>query len=145
MHPSSITHCSRPPMARRHSGWALVPPWLRYITLVAIVACTACSSGRGPHAAPTFLEEFEGFPIYHGEPPRAYVVLGAVYDARAAQRGTSPMKRAVVAAARDRGADAVIVGVPFDATGKPTNGAGIASATASTAMKWEHAVAIRWE
>jgi hypothetical protein len=92
--------------------------------------------------APTFLEEFEGFPIYHGEPARAYAVVGSVYDGSAAQRGASPMKRAAVAAAREQSADAIIVGVHFDATGEPTSGAG---SPPSSGGKWEHAVAIRWE
>ena len=112
------------------------------IALVALVAFTACSSG-GPHVAPTFLEEFEGFPIYHGEPARAYLVIGSVYDAGAARRGASPMKRAAVVTARNRGADAIIVGVRFDAAGKPTSSAGTPPSSAT--MKWEHAVAIQWE
>jgi len=141
--PSSIASCSHLPPARRPPGRPPVPPLVRCIALVAIVAFTGCSSGRGHHAAPTFLEEFEGFPIYHGEPARPYAVLGAVYDGSAAQRGTSPMKRAAVAAARDQGADAIIVGVRFDVTGEPTNGG--AGTSSSSALKWQHAVAIRWK
>ena len=109
-----------------------------------VVVLAACSTGRGPEVAQTFLEEFEGFPIYHGAPARDYVLLGPVYDAAAAARGTSPMKRAAVAAARARGADAIIVGVVFGEAGAPSSDPTTSIPTAA-AQKWERAVAIRWE
>jgi hypothetical protein len=111
---------------------------------VVVVLLAACSTGRGPELAHTFLEEFEGFPIYHGAPARQYVVLGPVYDTAAAARGASPMKRAAVAAAQARRADAIIVGVAFDEAGvRKAEPAGTIPATAEE--KWEHAVAIRWK
>jgi hypothetical protein len=113
-------------------------------TLLVVVLLAACSTGRGPEVAQTFLEEFEGFPVYHGAPARKYVVLGAVYDSAAAARGTSPMKRSAVAAARARGADAIVVGVVFNDAGAPSAEPATSIPT-TAAQKWERAVAIRWE
>jgi hypothetical protein len=115
----------------------------RPLWTLVVIALAACSTGRGPQVAETFLEEFEGFPIYHGPPTRAYVVLGPVYDGAAAARGTSPMKRAAVTAARARGADAIIVGVLFDETGAPT--VDPAGPLTESPRKWERAVAIKWK
>jgi hypothetical protein len=101
--------------------------------LLACVSPCSCASQQ-PSTRGAFLEEFEGFPIYHGEPSRPYRLLGAVYSTEAARRGISPMKRAAVAEARRRGADAIIVGVAFDEPTSP-----------SPHAKWQHAVAIKWK
>lgn len=112
--------------------------------MVVVALLAACSTGRGPELAHTFLEEFEGFPIYHGAPARQYVVLGPVYDTAAAARGASPMKRAAVAAAQARRADAIIVGVAFEEAGVP-KAEPVGAIPATAEEKWEHAVAIQWK
>jgi hypothetical protein len=104
----------------------------------------ACSA-RSPAPAGTFIEEFEGFPIYHGEPERSYEVLGHVYSAEAAARGVSPMKRESVAEARRLGADAIIVGVVFDDHGTTRPGQPQTAEPTGTLGKWRLAVAIAWK
>jgi len=97
-----------------------------------------------PPAPGTFVEEFDGFPIFHGDPGRPYRVLGGVFQIEAAERGTSPMKRAAVAEARRLGANAILLGLPAttsDATAAPNGppGADVIGAEG----KWKTAVAIQ--
>ena len=119
---------------------------VRYaIAAIVFIGLGAACSTRSTAPAGTFIEEFEGFPIYYGEPERPYEVLGHVYSPEAAARGVSPMKRESVAEARRRGADAIIVGVIFDDSeaSKPVR-PGTAEPT-GTLGKWRLAVAIAWK
>ena len=115
------------------------------IAAIVLMGFGAACSARLPAPAGTFIEEFEGFPIYHGEPERPYEVLGHVYSAEAAARGVSPMKRESVAEARRRGADAIIVGVVFDGPGATRPGQPGTAEPTGTLGKWKLAVAIAWK
>jgi hypothetical protein len=116
----------------------------RILVALALATLASCAArARTPTGA--IVEEFEGFPIYHGEPTRPYRVLGGVYDAEAATRGVSPMKRASVAAARRHGADAIVVGVVFQETTDATPRRSTTAELTGALGKWQHAVAIRWE
>jgi hypothetical protein len=117
-------------------------------TAVALLVAAALGCVGNPPPDPgSFIEEFEGFPIFHGDPGRSYRVLGPVYRPEAAQRGASPMKRAAVAEARRLGADAILIDPPPPAPGGETATRDTPpppSAGAPTAEnKWEHAVAIQ--
>jgi hypothetical protein len=109
--------------------------------LLVALACATCGPRSTAPARGTFVEEFEGFPIFHGDPGRPYTVLGPVYDAAAAARGTSPMKRAAVAAARRLGADAIVIGLP-QTPGEPQTGTPAVPASSGVQAKWSNAVAI---
>jgi hypothetical protein len=129
----------------RRTGVAL---GIRNTAIALLVATTLGCAGNPPPDPGSFIEEFEGFPIFHGSPGRPYRVLGAVYRAEAAQRGASPMKRAAVAEARRLGADAILLGpppppsggeaAPRDTPPRPPTGD-----APSAENKWEHAVAIQ--
>jgi hypothetical protein len=119
----------------------------------ALAILAASCSLRGRPLAPSgglFIEEFEGFPIYHGDPGRPYRVLGRVHQPEAAARGVTPMKRAAVAEARRLGADAIVIGVlrpgpRGGGTASRETPAPDASAVTGPAAKWEHAVAVTWK
>jgi hypothetical protein len=120
---------------------------LRTAMAAAIALAVCCAPAIQPDPG-TFVEEFDGFPIFHGDPGRPYRVLGRVYAAEAAARGTSPMKRAAVAAARRLGADAIVIGVPIDIAGTAVEPPPEAirddggDTTADPEEKWQAAVAI---
>ncbi len=105
--------------------------------LVAFSACTTTA----PPAPGSFIEEFDGFLIFHGDPGRSYRVLGGVYRPEAAERGVSPMKRAAVAEARRLGANAILIGPPPAPT-LPSAPQLPAAGAAGAENKWEYAVAI---
>jgi hypothetical protein len=118
---------------RRASARSSLPTLLLCFFVFFVAAC----AGRAPTAGGgTLVEEFEGFPIYHGDPGMPYEVLGPVYSPDAAARGTSPMKRAAVAEAKRLGADAIVLASPLARQGTP-------SAAATTNAKWPTAVAVR--
>lgn len=114
-------------------------------TVTLVFVGTACATRSHNPSEGTFIEEFEGFPIYHGEPGRPFEILAHVYSPEAAARGVGPMKRASVVEARRRGADAIVIGIVFD--GQAGDEA-LRPSTASppgTREKWELAVAVRWK
>jgi hypothetical protein len=111
---------------------------------VVLVGVFAACAAHSPSPSGTFIEEFEGFPIYHGEPDRPYEVIGTVYNPEAAARGVSPMKRASVAEARRRGADAIVVGVVFDGPGARAPHQSDSTEPPAARNKWELAVAVAW-
>jgi hypothetical protein len=111
---------------------------------VVLVAALAACAAHSPSPSGTFIEEFEGFPVYHGEPDRPYEVIGAVYSPEAAARGVSPMKRASVAEARRRGADAIVVGVVFDGPGATAPHQPDSTEPPAARDKWKLAVAVAW-
>jgi hypothetical protein len=106
---------------------------------VALAACCVARHARPP-AAGTFVEDFEGFPIYHGDPGRPYVALGPVRAGNPGEIGVGPMKRAAVAEARRLGADAIVL-LSRESPAAPGDRNGPAS---SPAGKWQHAIAVRW-
>lgn len=123
------------PDRRGTDVWRRLKPLDYWLLLCLIVVGCA---GRAPTpAVGAFVEEFEGFPIYHGDPGTPYTVLGPVYPAEAAARGVSPMKRAAVAEARRLGADAIVLPLPGAQPRTPTVDA------AGSADKWFNAVAVR--
>ena len=126
-------------------GGVLSRPLLALALIWAVAAC----AGRSPTPATgTFIEEFEGFPIYHGVPGVPYERLGPVFDPVAAERGTSATKRSAVAAARRLGADAILLAPPPQDAAPSPNEATAPSGrprgkTGNPLDKWEYAVAIR--
>lgn len=101
-----IMHLRTPPRSPLQPMIRVPPSLLVAGSLLFLVSCTP--NARAPSAG-MFIEEFEGFPIYHGHPGRPYRVLGPVFSAQAAARGTAPMKRAAVMTARRLGADAILL------------------------------------
>ena len=126
---------------RRPSAYRIGARILGVVTL--LLAAASCSPTPIPNAG-TFIEEFEGFPIYHGTPGRPYRVLGPVYDAGAAARGVSPMKRAATATARRLGADAIVLGGVSDGV-DPHTPSEVEPAVVAAPMKWQRAIAIKLE
>jgi hypothetical protein len=109
-----------------------------------LAALPACASPMS-RAAGAFVEEFDGFPIFHGDPGHPYRVLGGVYRPETAGRGTSAVKRAAVAEARRLGANAILL--PAPPTAGEDNAAAAAresppAGTTGAAGKWATAVAI---
>jgi hypothetical protein len=121
-------------MAARSTRRTSARPSLPTLLLCFFVA--ACAARAPTAGGGALVEEFEGFPIYHGDPGMPYEVLGPVYSPDAAARGTSPMKRAAVAEAKRLGADAIVLASPLARQGTP-------SAAATTNAKWPTAVAVR--
>jgi hypothetical protein len=116
-------------------------------TAIALLVATALGCAGNPPPDPgSFIEEFEGFPIFHGDPRRPYRVLGTVYSPEAAQRGASPMKRAAVAEARRLGGDAILIGPPPPPPGgeiAPRDAPPPSASAGSAENKWLNAVAIQ--
>ena len=113
--------------------------------VVWVVSALGCSGGRATPPSGTMIEEFGGFPIFHGDPQRDYRVLGPVYDPLAAVRGPSPMKRAAVAEARRLGGDAILLTAPADVAGgtaRSVSDEPESPGTGGPPAKWRGAVAI---
>lgn len=118
---------------------------LRYVLVATLFLVAVSCAPRTPAPLGMFIEEFEGFPVYHRAPGRAYRVLGPVFSPEAAARGITPMKRAAVSAARRLGADAILLDDTLDDTeDTPDDGATPIGADGlfGTPAKWVRAVAI---
>jgi hypothetical protein len=112
------------------------------LTAVAIALAACCVARRTAPPAGSFVEDFEGFPIYHGDPGHPYVVLAPVTGGDPAAIGSGPMKRATVAEARRLGADAIVLRpAPGTADGPPGDAPPVRP---DVGTRWRHAVAIRW-
>jgi hypothetical protein len=125
---------------------ALACTRIRNASFAMLLAVSLACTPPVPLAPGNFIEEFDGFLIFHGDPGRPYRALGSVYRPDAAGRGASPMKRAAVAEARRLGANAILIG-PASTAGDQTAPPGEPQPPPAGALdvesKWKTAVAIQ--
>jgi len=128
---------------------ALACTRIRNASVAMLLAVSLACTPTVPLAPGSFIEEFDGFLIFHGDPGRPYRVLGSVYRPEAAGRGASPMKRAAVVEARRLGANAILIGLigPASTAGGQTAPPGEPqpppAGTLDVESKWKTAVAIQ--